>query len=113
VARNSATSSYPSRPNGGVATPPLVELPAAREVKVLRSWASLENMRDPGRVADIIITHVAAPLGDKQELLATLDPVARLEKADAMLAARLGLETTKGPLDRHAGLTRASTSWPA
>ena len=60
---------------------------AARELTLPRSWASLEQMRDPGRVADIICTHVAAPLTDKQELLATLDPVARLEKVDAMLAA--------------------------
>jgi hypothetical protein len=88
VARNSATSSYPSRRlSGGVATPPLVELPAARDIKVLRSWALLENMRDPGRVADIIGTHLMAPLRERQELLATLDPVARLEKVDAMLAA--------------------------
>ena len=46
-------------------------------------------MSDPGRIADIICTHVAAPLGDKQELLATLDPVARLEKVDAMIGATL------------------------
>jgi hypothetical protein len=85
VAQNLAASSYPSRPNGGVA--PLVELPAARDIKVLRSWALLENMRDPGRVADIIGTHLMAPLRERQERLATLDPVARLEKVDAMLAA--------------------------
>ncbi len=66
---------------------PLVELPAARDIKVLRSWALLENMGDPGGVADIIGTHLMAPLRERQELLATLDPVARLEKVDAMLAA--------------------------
>ena len=60
---------------------------AARDIKVLRSWALLENMRDPGRVADIIGTHLMAPLQARQELLATLDPVVRLEKVDAMLAA--------------------------
>jgi len=64
---------------------PLVELPAAREIKVLRSWALLESMRDPGRVADIIGTHLMAPLRERKELLATLDPVARLEKVDAMM----------------------------
>jgi ATP-dependent Lon protease len=61
----------------------------ARDIKVLRSWALLENMRDPGRVADIIGTHLMAPLRERQELLATLDPVARLEKVDAMLGATL------------------------
>jgi len=60
---------------------------AARDIKVLRSWALLENMRDPGRVADIIGAHLMAPLQARQELLATLDPVVRLEKVDAMLAA--------------------------
>ncbi len=54
---------------------------------MLRSWALLENMRDPGGVADIIGAHLMAPLRERQELLATLDPVARLEKVDAMLAA--------------------------
>ena len=61
----------------------------ARDLTLPRSWASLEQMSDPGRIADIICTHVAAPLGDKQELLATLDPVARLEKVDAMIGATL------------------------
>jgi hypothetical protein len=28
-------------------------------------------------VADIIASHIALPIGDKQSLLATLDPVAR------------------------------------
>jgi ATP-dependent Lon protease len=59
----------------------------ARDFKLPRNWESLELMSDPGRVADIICTHFAASLGDKQELLATLDPVARLEKVDAMLVA--------------------------
>ena len=62
---------------------------AARDLTLPRSWASLEQMSDPGRVADIICTHVVAPLPARQELLATLDPVARLEKVDAMIAASL------------------------
>ena len=59
----------------------------AREIKVPRSWASLESMRDPGRVADIIGTYLLAPLQVRQALLATLDPVERLQKVDALLAA--------------------------
>ena len=59
----------------------------AREIKVPRGWASLESTRDPGRIADIICTYLLAPLQDKQALLATLDPVARLQKVDALLAA--------------------------
>jgi ATP-dependent Lon protease len=59
----------------------------AREVKVPRSWPSLESMRDPGQVADIICTYLLASLEVRQELLATLDPVERLQKVDALLAA--------------------------
>ena len=61
---------------------------AARDIKV-RAMPPLEQMRDPGRVADIICTHVVASFKDKHDLLATLDPVARLEKVDAMMAAGL------------------------
>jgi len=61
---------------------------AARDIK-LRAMPPLDRMRDPGRVADIICAYVVAPLRDKQDLLATLDPVARLEKVDAMMAASL------------------------
>jgi ATP-dependent Lon protease len=61
---------------------------AAHDIK-LRAMPELEQMRDPGRVADIICAYVVAPLKDKQDLLATLDPVARLEKVDAMMAASL------------------------
>jgi ATP-dependent Lon protease len=61
---------------------------AARDIK-LRPMPPLERMRDPGRVADIISAYVVASIRDKQDLLATLDPVARLEKVDAMMAAGL------------------------
>jgi ATP-dependent Lon protease len=61
---------------------------AARDIK-LRAMPPLERMRDPGRVADIICAYLVAPFRDKQDLLATLDPVARLEKVDAMMAAGL------------------------
>jgi ATP-dependent Lon protease len=61
---------------------------AARDIK-LRAMPELEQMRDPGRVADIICAHVVASTKDKQDLLATLDPVVRLEKVDAMMAASL------------------------
>jgi ATP-dependent Lon protease len=60
----------------------------ARDIK-LRTMLPLEQMRDPGRVADTICTYVVAPLREKHDLLATLDPVARLEKVDAMMAASL------------------------
>jgi len=47
----------------------------------------VRQIRDPGRVADIIAAHIKLPIQDKQALLATLDPVARLEQVDAVLLA--------------------------
>jgi ATP-dependent protease La (Lon)-like substrate-binding protein len=47
-------------------------------------------MSDPSRVADIICTYVIAPLAEMQALLATLDPVARLERVEAMMAVQSG-----------------------
>jgi ATP-dependent Lon protease len=47
----------------------------------------LDQLRDPGRVADIICTHVKLSIAEKQGLLATLDPVARLERVDALMEA--------------------------
>lgn len=52
-----------------------------------RDIPDLMRARDPGRLADIISTHIKLPVADKQALLATLDPVARLQKVDALLAA--------------------------
>ena len=48
-------------------------------------WFSFDPIRDPGRVADTIASRLILPLSDKYELLATLDPVARLERVDALL----------------------------
>ncbi len=59
----------------------------ARDIKTPWTWPSLQQMSDAGLVADILCTHVVAPLAERQALLATLDPVARLEKVEAMMAA--------------------------
>jgi len=45
------------------------------------------QIRDPGRLADIIGTHIKLDIPSKQALLGTLDPVARLERVDALLLA--------------------------
>jgi ATP-dependent Lon protease len=58
---------------------------AARDIRVPRIWPPLDQTRDPGRVADIISTHMILPIGGKQSLLATLDPVARLKRVDALM----------------------------
>ncbi|MBR1121752.1 LON peptidase substrate-binding domain-containing protein [Bradyrhizobium lablabi] len=59
----------------------------ARGIKSPWTWPSLHQLRDPGLLADVIGPHIAVSLADRQMLLATLDPVARLEKVESMLAA--------------------------
>jgi ATP-dependent Lon protease len=57
----------------------------AREIRPSQIWPPLDQTRDPGRVADIIATYLTLSIGDKQSLLATLDPVARLQRVDALM----------------------------
>jgi len=58
---------------------------AARDILIPGIWPQLEQTRDPGRVADIIATRMRLPIADKQGLLATIDPVARLKQVDAFM----------------------------
>jgi ATP-dependent Lon protease len=44
-----------------------------------------ERIRDPGRLADMIASHIELSIPDKQALLATLDPVRRLERIGDLL----------------------------
>jgi ATP-dependent Lon protease len=44
-----------------------------------------ERIRDPGRLADMIASHIELSIPDKQALLATLDPVRRLERVGDLL----------------------------
>ncbi|MGA7808855.1 LON peptidase substrate-binding domain-containing protein [Bradyrhizobium sp.] len=75
------------------AAPELIEQAVARFKIYAKAWAiqlpqthpPLEQIRDPGRVADIICAQVKLPIRDKQGLLATLDPVARLERVHALM----------------------------
>jgi hypothetical protein len=46
---------------------------------------TLVQIRDPGRMADVIAPHLRLPVGGGLELLAMLDPVARLEKIVAWM----------------------------
>jgi ATP-dependent Lon protease len=59
----------------------------ARNITSSWTWRSLQQLRDAGQLADVIGQHIAAPLPARQALLATLDPLARLEKVAAMMAA--------------------------
>jgi ATP-dependent Lon protease len=44
-----------------------------------------ERVRDPGRLADMIASHIELSIPDKQALLVTLDPVRRLERVADLL----------------------------
>ena len=57
-----------------------------RDIRVT-TWPSLDGVGDPGKVADVICQHLPLPLRDKQSLFEILDPVARLERVDALMAA--------------------------
>jgi len=59
---------------------------ASHDIPIPQTRPPLDQIRDPGRVADIISAYVKLPLGDKQGLLATLDPVARLERVHGLMA---------------------------
>src|SRR5882724_7853337 len=70
----------------------LVEIAVARftayaKARGISAPPLLNLIRDPGRVADIIGTHLAVPLKDRQDLLTTLDPVTRLERVHALMEA--------------------------
>jgi ATP-dependent Lon protease len=60
---------------------------ASHDIHVPQTRPPLDQIRDPGRVADIISAHIKLPLRDKQGLLATLDPLARLERVHGLMAA--------------------------
>jgi ATP-dependent Lon protease len=53
---------------------------AANDFHMPKSWPNAEQVRDPGRIADVIAMHLALGLEDRRDLLATLDPVARLRR---------------------------------
>ncbi len=58
---------------------------AARQIQMRQTWPTLRQTRDPGRAADMIATYLALPIDEKQNLLATLDPLARIERVNALL----------------------------
>ena len=50
-----------------------------------KGWPTAEQARDPGRIADVIAMHLALGLKGGRDLLATLDPLARLRRVDDLL----------------------------
>ena len=55
------------------------------DIRMAKGWPSAEQVRDPGLIADVMAMRIAMGLKDRQGLLTTLDPVARLQRVDALL----------------------------
>ncbi|MBH5401730.1 LON peptidase substrate-binding domain-containing protein [Bradyrhizobium sp. CNPSo 4010] len=58
---------------------------AAHGILVPDIWLFFDQTRDPGQIADIVATRMRLPIRDKYELLATLDPIKRLQRIEALL----------------------------
>jgi ATP-dependent Lon protease len=59
----------------------------ARGSNAAQVWPLLDHVRDPGRLADAVAPHLHLTISDRQSLLATRDPVARLERVHALMQA--------------------------
>jgi ATP-dependent Lon protease len=57
------------------------------EVAVADISPPLGQLHDPGRVADVIAVRIRAPIAERQAILATLDPVERLQRVMVCLEA--------------------------
>jgi ATP-dependent Lon protease len=60
---------------------------AANDIRMPKGWPSAEQVRDPGRIADVIAVHIALSLRGKRDLLAILDPAARLRRVYDLLGS--------------------------
>lgn len=58
---------------------------AAHDLRIVATVPPLDQIRDPGRLADVIVSQLGVPLRTKQALLATLDPLERLERTHALM----------------------------
>jgi ATP-dependent Lon protease len=61
----------------------------ANDIRMAKGWPSPEQARDPGRIADVIAMNIAPWLKERQDLLATLDPVTRLQHVHDLLGSPL------------------------
>jgi ATP-dependent Lon protease len=60
---------------------------AANDIRMAKAWPTPDQVRDPGLIADIMSWHIAMRLEERQALLATLDPVARLRHVHDLLGS--------------------------
>lgn len=60
---------------------------AANDIRMPKGWPSPEQVRDPGRIADVIAGNIALWLEDRQRLLSTVDPLTRLQRVHDLLGS--------------------------
>lgn len=76
------------------------EYTVAHGILVPDIWLFFDQTRDPGQIADTVATRMRLPIRDKYELLATLDPVKRLERIEALL------DLSQGPVSANYAATK-------
>jgi ATP-dependent Lon protease len=58
----------------------------------------IANVQEPGRMADLVASHLALRISDAQEVLETLDPLARLRRVDTILRRELEVTTVQAEI---------------
>lgn len=76
------------------------EYTVAHGILVPDIWLFFDQTRDPGQIADTVATRMRLPIREKYELLATLDPVKRLERIEALL------DLSQGPVSANYAATK-------
>jgi ATP-dependent Lon protease len=60
------------------------------------------NVHEPGRLADLVASHLKLRLPEAQELLEIIDPLARLRRIDALLRRELDVTTVQAEIQSQA-----------
>ncbi|MDB5620142.1 LON peptidase substrate-binding domain-containing protein [Tardiphaga sp.] len=68
------------------------EYAATRDIREVATVPPFDRIRDPGRLADVIVSQMVLPLRSKQAVLATLDPLYRLQQVYALMDSAVAPE---------------------
>jgi len=60
------------------------------------------NVSEPGRMADLVASHLRLRLDEAQEVLEVVDPIARLRRVDALLRRELDVTTVQAEIQSQA-----------
>ncbi len=64
--------------------------------------AITSHVREPGRLADLVASHLRLSLADAQEILETMDPLVRLRRADACVRRELEVTSVQAEIQTQA-----------